>query len=257
MQSQRSQVPIPILLEAAQQFSDWVKQNAQGAEVILCGGLAFVQYGSQRVTQDADLCMDLSRTQRSSRSGAPIPFDTNALKDIASRDSRLIVGPKIYWVHQPTRIPVQVDFVDANLFWRPFDIRAMVDTTPTGTVGGVPSLNPPTLLVGKMKSALERSDQTKQSKDVWDFDFAMTLCFQRRSPLTVRHLEHLAADLQGVCHVVHEFAKLRLSLMGKQLDQNGSMWVNAWASLIKNSGLHRSLIDAARVNQAQTTAPVA
>ncbi|TFY58659.1 hypothetical protein EVG20_g8064 [Dentipellis fragilis] len=169
--------PPPILIDATRQFTAWVKQNAQGAEVILCGGLAFVQYGSGRVTQDADLCMDLSRTRRH---GTQVPFDTNALKDMASRDPRFIVGPKIFWIHQLSGTPVQVDFVDTRLFWQPFDIRYMVDANPAAHA--VPSLNPPMLLVGKMKSALERAAMERKINDIADFDYALTLLQTSKQP---------------------------------------------------------------------------
>ncbi|EKM61791.1 uncharacterized protein PHACADRAFT_190981 [Phanerochaete carnosa HHB-10118-sp] len=250
-------IPVHILLEATHQFAEWVKQKAQGAEVILCGGLALCQYGSARMTQDADVCMDLSRTRRN---GTQMPFDTNALKDLARQDPRLVVGPKIYWIHKPTGTLVQVDFVDAQLFWHPFDVRQMVDPSNI-----VPSLNLPTLLAGKLKSALERNDPNpqkmweKKSNDVSDFDFAMGLCLHRRLALTQHHLAHLGPDMQTVTFVVQEFAKLRLTLMQSYMDKNGHAGVSWWEQLIRASNLPQSLVDAARVTiatqpQASTSA---
>ena len=50
-----------VLLEASAQFANWVRQQAPGAVVMLCGGLALSQYGNKRVTYVSNmhvLCVD-------------------------------------------------------------------------------------------------------------------------------------------------------------------------------------------------------
>ncbi|KAJ3551205.1 hypothetical protein NM688_g4842 [Phlebia brevispora] len=233
-----------ILLETAKEFSVWVQAHAPGAVVMLCGGLAFSQYGSPRATTDVDLCMDL---RRAVHVNTVRRVDTNALKDIASRDPRLIVGPKIYWRHSTTGTPIQVDFVDANLFWAPFDVVQMLDRNMP-----VPSLNLPTLLVGKMKSAIERNQGTtvertaKQRNDVSDFDFAVCHCLSRRIPLTTHHMSHLGPTQESALATVREFSRLRRYVLGPLgLDRLGGAWLTNWGALITFSQLPADFVTVA------------
>ncbi|KAI0784023.1 hypothetical protein C8Q75DRAFT_406803 [Abortiporus biennis] len=215
------------LLEAAVEFAQWVNQHAPGATVMLCGGLAFTQYGSQRTTKDVDLCMDLRNAVRHDNQTRRV--DVNALKSMASTDSRLIVGPKIFWKHSTTGTYVQVDFIDANLFYAPFDYRRMVDSSIA-----IPSLNLPTLLVGKIRTALQRnqSDTSERShkhiNDFTDFEFAVQQCVIRQIPLTMSHLGHLGTTIEDQVNMISDFTKLRLSYLQANLDMNALGWIPAW-----------------------------
>ncbi|KZT11878.1 uncharacterized protein LAESUDRAFT_710419 [Laetiporus sulphureus 93-53] len=172
-----------LLLEAAAQFSAWVQTQAPGAVVMLCGGLALSQYGNARTTLDADYvwtCVGL-----------------------VAQDARLVVGPKIYWKHQPSGMYVQVDFVDAHLFWAPFDVEQMVDRSLP-----LPSLNLPTLLVGKLKCALERNQADVRERRMKQ---ANDLCLA----------------------TIKEFGRLRRDVLAPSgMDLQATSWIVNWRQLV-------------------------
>lgn len=133
---------------------------------------------------------------------------------MASADQRFIVGPKIYWVLDagtPYQKPVQVDFVDAALYWSPFS-PAMVDMSQNLPV---PCLNLPTLLVGKIKSATERSQSDegerlrKQTHDITDFYFALVQCCRLRLALGAAQLLHLGPTVPAALLTVQACSNLR------------------------------------------------
>ncbi|CAL1707208.1 unnamed protein product [Somion occarium] len=229
------------LLRAAAEFRQWVETTAPGATVFLCGGLALSLYGNPRQTQDADLAIDLSRTRRANGRA----FDTNALKQIAGESPFFSVGPKVYWIlnaNTPSQKLIQVDFVDAQLFWHPFSSTQMIGGIPGLPV---PVMNLPTLLVGKMKSALERSQTdrveriTKVANDVNDFLFALGKCTQQRLILTTLHIQHLGASEQAAFEVMKAFFQLKASLQQPRWSETtfASNYQSQWVQLITRSQL--------------------
>lgn len=89
------------------------------------------------------------------------------------------VGPKIYF-HLNNTDSVQVDFVDAVLYFEPWKADSMVTTLPK--YPDIEVLTPQALLVQKIITATERSfpdprtERLKISNDIVDFSFLATLC---------------------------------------------------------------------------------
>ncbi|OBZ73203.1 hypothetical protein A0H81_06953 [Grifola frondosa] len=237
------------LLRAATEFRQWVESVAPDAVVFLCGGLALSLHGNPRQTNDADLAIDLSRTRRANGR----PLDTNALKQIAAQSPHFSVGPKVYWIldaHTASPKYIQVDFVDAQLYWHPFDVAQMVVSAPTLPI---PVMNLPTLLVGKMKSAIERSqaNQTerilKQVNDIRDFFFALAKCTQQQLTLTAIHIQHLGATENAALVVIRAFFQLKAFLQQNRWLTAAAVpmdYQHQWLQLIVRSGLPESFITA-------------
>ncbi|KAI0061046.1 hypothetical protein BV25DRAFT_1839349 [Artomyces pyxidatus] len=235
------------LVQAAQEFSLWLQTVAPGARPFVCGGLALSIYGNPRSTTDADLAIDLSGTRRP---GSHRPYDTNALKHLAAQDTqRFIVGPKIYWILNPGtpyQTPVQVDFVDAHLFWAPFEPLEMIDSSPNLPV---PLLNVRTLLVSKMKSAIERSQPNaferaqKQQNDVKDFFFALGVCLQMRTPLLVVQFRQLGHSEAAGLATVGAFWRLATQISASYAVGSIDMHKQMWAQLVLMSGAPAAFVN--------------
>jgi len=177
------------LQEAAEGFSAWVQSKAPGAVVFVTGGFSVMKLGGTRTTKDVDLAMDLSNTKRANGN----KFTTNGLKDLAVEEpDRFVVGLKIFW--KLANVNVQVDFVDANLFWQPTQILQSTITLPSTDLL---SLSPPTLLVGKIISAIERNQtdkaerRVKQLNDITDALFLLKNCLTFQRLLTKAHVDHM------------------------------------------------------------------
>lgn len=225
--SSRSRDPTPAeLQQAAEGFTAWVKSKAPGAVVFVSGGFSVMKLGGPRTTKDVDLAMDLSGTKRPTGTR---PYDTNALKDLAAQEpDKFLVGPKIFW--KLPSVDVQVDFVDARLFWQPPEIlRAVVQFPGTALL----SLDAPTLLVGKIVSAIERAQpdkrerQTKQINDMTDALFLAHYCVSQHAALTAAQLQHMRA---------RENLTAFAELFGELLDTQLPEFQEAWNALCKLSG---------------------
>lgn len=196
------------------------------------------------------MAIDLSRTSRGPGSiGRPI--DTNRLKDLAAQDPhhRFSVGPKIYWLLRTMdgqTVPVQVDFVDANLFWDPFQAQSMLCTIPH--YPAVVALNLPTLLVSKMRSATERSQpnpnerRQKQVNDVKDFAFALDKCLTFRIPVDNVQLQQLNRDINIARAITRDFWVLATALE-VQGAPPASPLKEGWRRLLQASGAPQEMLN--------------
>lgn len=210
---------------AAEQFMQWVREHVPNSTVFVSGGFSVMKLGGPRITLDVDVAMDLSKT---SRPGSGRPYDVNSLKSMAATDEQFVVGPKIYW-RLPT-INVQVDFVDANLFWTPPAIFSSVIVLPKTRIL---SLDAPTLLVGKMMSGPERSQSDaelrtqKQMNDITDA-FLLDHCSTEQIILQEPHILHLKTPVN-----VAEFIRLCGSF--EEVDAQG--FIEGWNTLCTTSGI--------------------
>ncbi|GBE87483.1 hypothetical protein BKA93DRAFT_192975 [Sparassis latifolia] len=240
------------LVLAAQEFNQWLKEAAAGGVAFLCGGLALSLYGNVRQTEDADLALDLSLTHRD---GDPKKhYDTNQLKALAAHDPkhRFIVGPKIYIIlyanDAAKKLYVQVDFIDAALFYSPWDPAQMIDHDPRLPV---PCLTLPTLLVGKIKSAPERNQPNenerimKQANDIQDANFAVGECLHRELILVKAQVEHLGRDEKLVIAVLEDFFKLTTKLEKERRLPSMAKLRSNWAEIVHKSGLPKAYGDVA------------
>ena len=89
-------------------------------------------------------------------------MNCNTLKDKAREFDLFECGPIIYL--KLGDLKFQIDFVDARLFWHPWD-----SSRTERTDLGIDSLTAPTLLVAKMVTAIERrgseTDQRKTERE--------------------------------------------------------------------------------------------
>ncbi|KAE9401483.1 hypothetical protein BT96DRAFT_1092242 [Gymnopus androsaceus JB14] len=119
--------PLLVLFNTIFELTKWLDEVAPNTKPFLCRDLALYAYGNRHTTLlDTNIALDLSSSKH------PVlgkTVDMNSLKQEVAKDNRFIAGPKIYI--KMGSYEVQIDFVNAQMFWSPFNTPDMIDTELT------------------------------------------------------------------------------------------------------------------------------
>lgn len=159
------------------------------------------------------------------------PTGNNLYEVVAAMDATSLFrqdGDKRY-VRLPD-IDVEIDVLEADLFYGPWDPPAMTEISPQLRLR---TLKPPMLLVAKIRLVVEREGPEdprtlvgKQQTDIQDIRFLLQHCLLRRLRLQEAHLLHLGD--QGPWEFVQPALDQTLSLAEPS-------WGNEWIQLCQQS----------------------
>jgi len=204
----------------------WAQSVEPGLRVVVCGGAAIILWGGNRVTMDLDTALDFTSCQRK--------MTANTLKDLARQSDKFEVGLQIIFKGaESDPNPIQIDFVDAQLMYAPWDVEFMVTTLPN--YPGIEILTVPTLLVQKVLTVLQRSfpDQEKLGKkrltDFSDFQFLLRKCILDDLLITPPIAKSFPSDPQAI---LKDFLTL-----GRDMEALDNKDISMWDDLVVRSGL--------------------